>query len=44
MPNSRLQVFSCNSNPTLARAICEHIGIPMGDAQVGKFSDGEIHV
>jgi ribose-phosphate pyrophosphokinase len=44
MANSRLQVFSCNSNPTLAKAICDHIGIPLGDAHVGKFSDGEIHV
>ncbi|PTM54822.1 ribose-phosphate diphosphokinase [Desmospora activa] len=40
----RLQVFSCNSNPVLAREIAEHIGIPLGDAVVGKFSDGEIHV
>ncbi|TCS94297.1 ribose-phosphate diphosphokinase [Hazenella coriacea] len=44
MSRTRLQVFSCNSNPTLAESICEHIGIPLGDAQVGKFSDGEIHV
>lgn len=41
---SRLQVFSCNSNPALAHAICDHIGIPLGNAHVGKFSDGEIHV
>ncbi|TCW36579.1 ribose-phosphate pyrophosphokinase [Laceyella sacchari] len=41
---SRLQVFSCNSNPVLAQAICNHIGIPLGNAHVGKFSDGEIHV
>jgi ribose-phosphate pyrophosphokinase len=39
-----LQVFSCNSNPALSKAICDHIGIPLGDAHVGKFSDGEIHV
>lgn len=40
----RLHVFSCNSNPVLAQEIAEHIGIPLGDAVVGKFSDGEIHV
>jgi ribose-phosphate pyrophosphokinase len=40
----RLKVFSCNSNPNLAKTICELIGIPLGDAQVGKFSDGEIHI
>lgn len=44
MPRSHLQIFSCNSNLTLAKSICEHIGIPLGDAQVGNFSDGEIRV
>lgn len=44
MQESRLQVFSCNSNPLLAKQICYHIGISLGDAEVGKFSDGEIHV
>jgi ribose-phosphate pyrophosphokinase len=42
--HSRLQVFSCNSNPMLAKSICDHIGIPLGDGQVNKFSDGEIHI
>ncbi|PTX55237.1 ribose-phosphate pyrophosphokinase [Melghirimyces profundicolus] len=41
---SRLHVFSCNSNPRLAREIADHIGVPLGDAVVGRFSDGEIHV
>ena len=40
----RLQVFSCNSNPELAREIAEHVGVPLGNAVVGSFSDGEIHV
>ncbi|SMO81118.1 ribose-phosphate diphosphokinase [Melghirimyces algeriensis] len=40
----RLHVFSCNSNPQLAQEIAEHIGVPLGDAVVGRFSDGEIHV
>lgn len=40
----RLQVFSCNSNPELAQKICDHIGITLGNAEVGKFSDGEIHI
>lgn len=40
----RLQVFTCNSNPKLAHAICDHLNIPLGKAHVGKFSDGEIHV
>ncbi|MCH5585855.1 ribose-phosphate diphosphokinase [Shimazuella sp. AN120528] len=42
--NSRIKVFSCNSNPLLAQKICNHLGIPLGDAKVNKFSDGEIHI
>lgn len=41
---ARLHVFSCNSNPELAREIAAHIGIPLGDAVVSRFSDGEIHI
>lgn len=41
---TRLHVFSCNSNPELAREIAAHIGIPLGDAVVSRFSDGEIHI
>ncbi|WP_149452710.1 ribose-phosphate pyrophosphokinase [Pasteuria penetrans] len=44
MSHFRLQIFSCNSNVVLAKRICEHIGIPLGDAHVGSFSDGEICV
>lgn len=41
---SRLQIFTCNSNPDLAREIADHVGVPLGDAEVGQFSDGEIYV
>lgn len=41
---SRLQIFTCNSNPELAQEIADHIGVPLGDAEVGSFSDGEIHI
>lgn len=47
MPNYRdpkLKVFACNSNPDLANAICRHIGVPLGKANVSRFSDGEIRV
>lgn len=37
-----LKIFTCNSNPALAKAICEQIGIPLGDGYVDRFSDGEI--
>jgi len=41
---NRLRVFTGNSNVPLAQMICEHLGIPVGKAQVKKFSDGEINV
>ncbi len=37
-------LFTGNANPDLAHAIAIHLGIPVGDATVGKFSDGEITV
>ncbi len=37
-------VFTGNANPQLAQHIVERLGIPLGDATVGKFSDGEITV
>lgn len=37
-------IFSGNSNRPLAEAICQELGTPMGKAQVGRFSDGEVQV
>ncbi len=37
-------VFTGNANPVLADQIAKHIGVPLGDAKIGKFSDGEISV
>ncbi|MBM3253239.1 MAG: ribose-phosphate pyrophosphokinase [Candidatus Omnitrophica bacterium] len=39
-----LVVFSGNSNPSLARTICKYLKIPLGDALISKFSEGEIRV
>ena len=39
-----LMVFSGNANPKLAQQIVDNLCIPMGDATVSKFSDGEISV
>ena len=36
-----IKVFSGNSNPRLARKICSLMGIKLGEAEVGTFSDGE---
>jgi ribose-phosphate pyrophosphokinase len=38
------KVFAGNSNPGLAHRICEYLKRPLGKAEVGRFSDGEIHV
>jgi len=37
-------VFSGNANPALATAIAHNLGVPMGKAVVGRFSDGETMV
>jgi ribose-phosphate pyrophosphokinase len=37
-------VFSGNANPALASAIAHNLGVPMGKALVGRFSDGEAMV
>ncbi|CAH8704321.1 ribose-phosphate diphosphokinase [Paenibacillus thiaminolyticus] len=42
--DSKLKIFTCNSNPQLAHQIAEYIGIPMGDAVTTSFSDGEIQI
>ncbi len=40
----KLKVFTCNANPQLAKEIADHIGIPLGNAEVVRFSDGEIQI
>src|SRR5690606_246220 len=39
-----MMVFSGNANPDLARKVVERLHIPLGDATVSRFSDGEIFV
>ncbi|MDD2511019.1 MAG: ribose-phosphate pyrophosphokinase [Syntrophomonas sp.] len=38
----RMKLFSGNANPQLAEEIARYLGIPVGDARVSRFSDGEI--
>ncbi|MGP4082782.1 ribose-phosphate diphosphokinase [Pseudalkalibacillus sp. R45] len=42
--NSKLKVFTLNSNEDLAEEITEHIGVHMGKCSVQRFSDGEIQI
>jgi ribose-phosphate pyrophosphokinase len=41
---SGLAVFSGNANRPLAQTICHELGLPLGKAQVGRFSDGEVAI
>lgn len=39
-----LLIVSGNANPALSREICDYLGLPLGNATVKQFSDGEISV
>jgi ribose-phosphate pyrophosphokinase len=44
MVHDNLMVFAGNANPKLAHAVVQHLNIPLGRAQVSRFSDGEVMV
>ncbi len=37
-------LFTGNANPVLAQEIAKHLGVEVGQASVGRFSDGEVTV
>jgi ribose-phosphate pyrophosphokinase len=39
-----LEIFTGNSNPALAREVCQHLNVKLGVADVGRFPDGEVMV
>jgi len=39
-----LKVFAGNAHPALATGVCEHLGIPLGQAEVFEFSNENIFV
>lgn len=39
-----IKIFSGNANIELAQEIADRLGVPVGQAEVGKFSDGETQV
>ncbi|MDR3088681.1 MAG: ribose-phosphate pyrophosphokinase [Desulfobulbaceae bacterium] len=43
MPKT-LKIISGNAHPVMAREIAQHLGMPLAEAEVRKFSDGEIFV
>ena len=41
---SKMMVFTGNANPVLAEKVAERLDIPLGKANVTRFSDGEVSV
>jgi ribose-phosphate pyrophosphokinase len=41
--DKRFKVFCGSANRGLAEEICKFIGVPLGEAKLQKFSDGEVH-
>jgi len=39
-----LEIFTGNSNPALAREVCQNLKVELGEAEVGRFPDGEVMV
>ena len=44
MDSETLAIFTGNANPVLAHDIAHHLHLPIGRADVGRFSDGECTV
>jgi ribose-phosphate pyrophosphokinase len=39
-----IKVFTGSANPDLAKEICQHLGCPLGNAEIKPFADGEIYI
>lgn len=44
MTTTNMMIFTGNANPALAEAVVQYLGIPLGKAKVGQFSDGEVAI
>ncbi len=42
MADDKFKIFCGTANPSLAHEICKYVGVPLGQAEHGRFSDGEI--
>ena len=40
---SNLKVFSGTANLPLAKEMCDHLGVPLGEVKLNRFSDGEVN-
>src|SRR3984893_1211513 len=43
LQDDRFKIFSGTANLPLAQSICKHLGVPLGEAKLDRFSDGEIY-
>ena len=43
MIDDKFKIFAGSANVRLAQDICKHAGVELGEAKLGKFSDGEIY-
>jgi ribose-phosphate pyrophosphokinase len=41
LADDKFKIFCGTANPTLAKAICKYVGVPLGQVEHGQFSDGE---
>lgn len=42
--DTKLKIFSLNSNESLAKELAEEVGVPLGKISVNRFSDGEVQI
>jgi len=42
--DTKLKIFSLNSNESLAKEIAEVVGVPLGKISVNRFADGEVQI
>ena len=40
----KLKIFTGNANPELAKEICDYLGLPLGEAFLGRFNNGEVQI
>ena len=40
----KLKIFTGNANLELAKEICDYLGLPLGEAFVGRFNNGEVQI
>jgi len=44
MNPDRIKIFTGSANPALAEAMCQHLGLELGQMKLKRFSDGEINL